>query len=563
MITRPGDGPRRPLLLQALLPWRRDALPGDVAAGLTLAAIAIPEAMGYAKIAGMPVITGLYTMLVPAALFALAGSSRRLVVGADSATAAMLAAGIAGVALPGSDAWVALAGVLALMTAAFLLLARVVRLGFLADFLSRTVLVGFLTGVGIQVACGQVPGMLGLEATGSGPVERIAGALAGIREASPAAVAVAAGVIAVILGARRISRRIPAALVAVAGATAATWALDLAARGLPVVGAVPGGLPVPRLPDPPAGWSALQDLIPLAFGMFVVILAQSAATARAYAARYGERVDENADLLGLCLANVGAALSGAFTVNGSPTKTAIVDAAGGRSQVAHLTMVAVVALVLLFLTAPLAWLPEAALSAVVFLIGVGLVDVAGLRRIRAERPWEFWTALTTTAVVALWGVEPGILLAVFLSLLVHTRHGYRPRNVVLLATPDGFWRARPVESAAQLAPGLIAYRFTHGLYYANAGVLEAEVTALAAAARPRLTWLCIDASAIDDVDYTAAETLRALHARLAADGVRLVLAGVAPAVRDQLARSGLEAALGADAFHATLGEAVAAYRSSR
>jgi len=554
-----ADDRRRPIL-QGVGPFHASELPSEILAGATLAALAVPEVIGYTKIAGMPVITGLYTLLVPMLLFASFGSSRHLVVGADSATAAILAAGLAGLAAPGSAEYAGLAGVLALLAAAFLAVARAARLGFLADFLSRTVLVGFLTGVGIQVAAGQVAGMLGLAGHGHQPLSQLWNDWRRIADVDPVDGAIAGAVLAVVVGARAISRRLPGALLAVAGATLASWLLDLESAGAHLVGSVPSGLPRFGLPHVEWSGALLQGLIPTAFAMFVVILAQSAATSRAYAARYDERFSEDTDLVGLALANVGAGLSGTFVVNGSPTKTEMVDAAGGRSQVAHLTTVAIVLAVLLFLTQPLAYMPDAALSAIVFAIGLELVDVAGLRGILHERPWEFAVALLTTSVVIFWGVQQGIVAAMGLSLLVHTRHGYRPKNALLVEDAPGRWRARSVASASQITPGLLIYRFTHGMYYANAPQLSEEVRALADRAQPPLVWLCIDAAAVDDVDYTAASALRSVQAELQARGIRLVFTEVSDEVFTELRRSGLTDRIGVDGFFATPGDVLDAYR---
>lgn len=555
------DARRRLPILQGILPLGAARIPSEILAGVTLATLAVPEVMGYTKIAGTPVITGLYTLLVPMLLFAVFGSSRHLVVGADSATAAILAAGLAGLATAGSPEYVGLAGALAFLAAAFLVVARVARLGFLADFLSRTVLVGFLTGVGIQVAVGQVAGMLGVESRGHEPLTQLWNDWRQIAEVSGTDVVISAAVLGVVFGARAISKRLPGALLAVMGATVASWALDLGAGGAHVVGSVPSGLPGLGLPEVDWSWPLLEKLIPTAFAMFVVILAQSAATSRAYAARYDEAFSENTDLVGLTLANLGAGLSGTFVVNGSPTKTEMVDAAGGRSQLAHLTTVAIVLALLLFLTGPLAYMPNAALSAIVFVIGLELIDLAGMRAILRERPWEFGVALLTTGVVVFWGVQEGIVLAMGLSLVAHTRHGYRPTNMVLVEDEEGHWRARRVASAAQLAPGLLVYRFSHGMYYANVQQLSEEILALADRAQPPLVWLCIDAAAVDDVDFTAAATLRSLHGELETRGIRLVFSEVSAAVRAQLERSGLVEKLGEDAFYVTPGEALDAYRS--
>jgi SulP family sulfate permease len=300
-------------------------------------------------------------------------------------------------------------------------------------------------------------------------------------------------------------------------------------------------------------------LIPAAFAMFVVILAQSAATARAYATRYDERFSENTDLVGLALANIGAGLSGTFVVNGSPTKTQIVDSAGGRSQLSLLVMAAIVLLVLLFLTASLAFMPEAALSAIVFLIGVGLIDLAGMRRVFKQRRSEFWVALITALTVVVVGVQQGILLAIALSLIEHTRYGYRPKNAVLVPGESGGRQPRPVATAAQAAPGLVIYRFTHSLYYANCRQFSDEISLLANTTEPPLRWLCLEASAVDDVDYSAAETLRSVHARLKARGIRLVVADVMEDLK-ALTRYRFKELFGEDAFYDHLEDVMKQYR---
>ena len=538
-------------LFQGILPIDGTQVPANVIAGITLAALAIPEVMGYTKISGTPVITGLYTILIPMILYALFGSSRRLVVGADSATAAILASGIAGMAEPGSGEWLALAGLLALMAAGFLFLARIARLGFLSDFLSRTVLVGFLSGVGIQVALGEVSGMLDLPGGGHGTIHKLVTTLGQIEQTNLISLTVAASVLVIITGSRKISKRIPGALIAVIGAITASWALNLERYGVHVLGPVPSGLPKIGLPIAAIDINLIERLAPIAFAMFVVILAQSAATSRAYAARYNEEFDANVDLTGLCLANIGAGLSGAFVVNGSPTKTQMVESAGGNSQLAQLTTSAIVLMVLLFFTAPLAYMPGAVLSAVVFLIGVELVDIKGMKNIYAERPWEFWVALITASAVVFVGVEQSILLAIVLSLVVHTRHGYFVTNMLIGPDKTLGLRQRPIGTREQVLPGLMIYRFMHSMYYANSQVLSKEIVELVRSADPPLLWFCIDAAAVDDVDFTAAETLLALHRTLAGQVIRLVWCEVIYEVRQEFDRSGLTDLFGEDAFFET------------
>jgi SulP family sulfate permease len=551
---------RRLPLLQGVLPINQQRIPVDILAGLTLAALGIPEVMGYTKIAGTPVITGLYTLLLPVLVFAIFGSSRHLVVGADSATAAIIAAGLAGLAAQDSAQYVALASALAIIAAVFLILARLVRLGFLANFLSRSVLVGFLTGVGIQVALGQVAGMLGVQSTGNGTIEKFVNALAQIPQANIATVIISLAVLVIIIGAGRINNKIPGALIAVVGSIIASYALNLAAYGVATLGPVQGGFPKIGLPQVQWTPAILTQLLTTAFSIFFVILAQSAATSRAYAIKYSDRFDENVDLIGLGLANVAAGISGTFAVNGSPTKTEIVDSSGGRSQLAQITTAFVVLIVLLFLTGPLAYMPSAVLSAVVFYIGVRLIDVKGMSGIFRMAPLEFVVAAITALVVVIFGVEQGIVLAIVLSLIDHLRHSYLPFDALLVPTPSGHWKATAVEQKQEAAAGLAVYHFGAGLYYANAVRFSGEILGLVEAARPQIKWLDLDASAISNIDFSGAGTVREVHDALQKRGVTLVLSGVTGNARKELDRYGLTKLIGEDHFYEGVPEVLEAYQ---
>jgi high affinity sulfate transporter 1 len=548
---------RRLPILQGVAPIDRSRVPGDLVAGITLAALGIPEVMGYTKIAGMPVVTGLYTILIPIALFAVLASSRHLVVGADSATAAIMAGGLAGMAALASPQYVALAGALAMVTGVLLLIARLLRLGFLADFLSRSVLIGFLTGVGIQVAMGQVGDMLGVSSGSGGTLRKFFGALGNIGDTSLTTLAVSLSVIAAMQGGRLISKRFPGALIAVIGSIIVSWGWELDTHGVSTLGAVPGGLPNFGVPD--VSWSQVWPLLPTAFALFVVILAQSAATSRAYAARYQEPFDENVDLVGLSVANVSAGLSGTFVVNGSPTKTQMVDSAGGRSQVASLSTAAIVLAVLLFLTKPLEYLPNAVLATVVFMIGIELVDLAGLHRVLSVRRDEFIVALITAITVVAVGVEQAIVLAIVISLVDHLRRSYSPRNSVLVPTMGEHLRPIPPRPGARTLDGLVVYHFASSLYYANANHFAEQVLSLTGDDEP-VRWLCIDASAIADIDYSGAQTLGEVAGALRARGTRLVLAEVATEVRAEVDRYGLLEVIGADPYFETVSDTIDAFR---
>ena len=555
---------RSPLpLFEGILPLDPSRISVDLIAGATLAALAIPEVMGYTKIAGMPVITGLYTIVVPILFFAILGSSRHLVVGADSATAAIMATGLVAIgAASGSTEYVELASLSALMCGVLLVLARLLRLGFIANFLSRSVLIGFLTGVGIQVAMGQVGGMFGIPSQSGGTIEKFFETLTLIpSDTSAATLAVSVFVLATILGLGRVNKKIPGALLAVVVAIAASYLLDLSAKGVSVLGTVPGGLPTFGLPTAVMTTDNVIALLPMVVSLVVVILAQSAATSRAYAMKYSDSFNENVDLVGLGAANFGAALSGTFVVNGSPTKTEMVDSAGGRSQIAQLCAAAIVVVVLLFLTGPLAYMPNAVLASVVFLIGVRLIDYRGMADIYRLRKGEFAVAAITAAVVVVVGVEQGIILAMALSILEHIYHSYKPYDTLVIETTDHGLKSVPIESGGQLAPGLAVYRFGSGIYYANAGRFTEEIMGIVEHADPPLTTLILVGSAIADVDFSGADSLRQVHEELQRHGVSLVLADLSPAVRTQLDAYGFTDKVGASNVYGTATEAVRAVTS--
>jgi sulfate permease, SulP family len=555
--------PREWPVLEGVLPIERSRVPAEALAGLTLAALGIPEVLGYAKIAGMPLVTGLYTLLLPMAVYAVLGSSRHLVVAADSATAVILAAALTGLAVTGSERYVRLAGLAALLTGGMLFVARLARLSFLANFLSRTVLVGFLTGVGIQVAAGQLPDMLGVSAAGHQTLPKLVNTVRAFPHVHWGDVAVSVAVIAVVVVARwinrRINRRIPGLLIAVIIAIIVSWAFDLASHGVAVIGSVPRGLPSLGLPA--LGWHDAASLLGAALSMFVVILAQSAATSRAYAGKYEEPFSEATDLVGLGAANVAAGFSGTFVVNGSPTKAQIVDSAGGRSQLSALTASAVVLIVLVLLTGPLAYLPDAALAAVVFVIAVELVDVAGMRRILACRKHEFTVALVTAAAVVALGVEYGIAIAIIASMVDHLRHSYNPLNSVLVKSLEGHWHAIPTQPGARTEEGLVIYRFGTSLYYANANRLSEDVAMLVGHGGP-LRWMVIDFAAIGDVDYTASAVLLKVVEHVHQHHVHLTLSSVLGPVRHQLDRYGISKALGDNAYFETPGEVLKAFHAT-
>jgi sulfate permease, SulP family len=547
--TAPQPGRHRPkFLLNGFLPIDSSRLPLDLIAGATLAALAIPEVMGYTKIAGTPVITGLYTLVLPVFLFALFGSSRHLVVGADSASAAILATGLIAMGqTTDSPTYVMMASLVALMCAALLIVARVLRLGFIANFLSRSVLIGFLTGVGIQVAIGQVGGMFGITGETGRTLQKFWETLKDIpTQTNVPTLIVSISVIATIVILERVAKRIPGALIAVVGSIVLSYTLNLAASGVTTLGPVPGGLPSISIPTSVITLDNISALLPTVISLVVVILAQSAATSRAYALRYGDSFEENVDLVGLGLANAAAGISGTFVVNGSPTKTEMVDNAGGRSQVAQLTTGVIVILVLLFLTGPLAYLPNAVLASVVFLIGLKLIDIKGMADIFRLRFGEFVVAAITAAVVVIIGVEQGIIVAMGLSLLEYISHSYRPFDNLLTWNKDGDRELVSLASKTQTEPGLAIYSFGASLYYANSSRFSEEIIDVVEDADPPLRWLGISCSAMVDVDYSGSDAISKLVDEMTGKKITLALCDVSPDLRKLLGAYGLIDKIGAD-----------------
>jgi SulP family sulfate permease len=541
-------------LFAGIRPVTRGGVVRDMLAGVNLASINIPQVLGYARIAGTPVVTGLYTVLLPLLAFAIFGSSRHLVVAADSATAAILYGSLSRMAVPSSDQYVALVSMVALLTAGLLMAARIFKLGFLADFLSRTVLAGFLAGVGLQVAIAMLGDMFGLAASSHFSLVQAWQILRGLPQLNPPTLELSAVVVGGILLGTRYAPRLPLALLAVVGTIAASAVYHFAERGIAVIGPVPGGLPSIRLPD--VSWKEFLELLPVSASCVVTIIAQSAATARGFGMQYHENVDENADILGLSVANAAAGMSGTFVVNGSPTQTAMADHVGARSQVAQLMLAGVVLLVLLALTGPLQYLPRCVLAAIVFTIAVGMIDVRRLRDIRRESPGEFSLAIATAAAVVALGVEQGILLAIALSLFRHVRHSYHPHTVMLAPDATGQWMPIPATPGTVTEPGIIVYRFGADLFYANQNFFTDEVRALVDAAPAPLRWFVVDAGAITDVDYSAAQSVRDLVDDLRSRDVGMIFGRVSAYLRSDLTRHRITEAVGEARIFATLHEAI-------
>ncbi len=504
----------------------------DLVAGITVAAIAIPENLGYATIAGLPVQTGLYCALVPAILFALVGSSRQLVVGGDSATVTLVAAGAAVVAAVGSPEYTVAVGVIGLLTAAVLALMVVARLDFMADLISRPVLAGFLTGVGISLILGNLPSVLGVRAAGT-PLQRVRHLLSHLDEVNPTAALLGVGTVLLIVGVERWLRRVPAALLAILVMATLAAFLHAQAKGVTMVGAVPAGLP--SLAWPSLSLTQTAQLAGTAVSIAIVVVAQSAAVSRGYAVKREYEVDVAQDMAGLAAANLGSAVTSGFAISGSPPRTEAADDAGGRSQVVSLVMAACVAVVLLWLTGLFEHVPNPVLDAVVLAIGIRLLKVRELAAVARASRAEVAIALVTAVTVALVGVEEGILLAVLLSLVDRLGRLYRPHSDVLVDQGEVASRLRPrLRMEGSLPPGaldgVIVFRFGAPLFFANAENFASEVRALIAGSQQPVRLLVLDCAAMEDIDYTGAQTLATLGRELGESGGRLVLTEVTDAV---------------------------------
>ncbi len=445
-------------------------------------------------------------------------------------------------------------------------IARVARLGFLANFLSRTVLIGFLTGVGIQVAMGQVGGMFDVPAQKvsttafAGTIRKFALTLAHIGEGSWQTALVSLSVLAILIVFGRWIKAVPGGLVAVVGMIGLSYAFDFASHSISTLGPVPSGLPHLGLPQH-VTWNDVGLLMATSISMFLVILAQSAATSRAYAVKYNEDFEENTDLVGLGLANLAAGLSSTFVVNGSPTKTEMADDAKSHTQVAQLTTAAVVAIVLLFLTKPLQYLPNCVLSSVVFLIGLKLIDIHGMKEVYRLSREEFWVAALTALVVVAVGVEQGIILALLLSLVLHVRRHYTTVDVVITRDAKGHVAPVPVTPGARTVPGLVIYRFGAGIFYANATRLSDEVLAIAGSDDPP-RWIVLDAAPIDDIDYTGGKTLSELADQLKERNIVLAVCNVEKRVQSELDRYEITSKIGSEHVYETVEDAIDAFRGA-
>ncbi|MDI6643577.1 MAG: SulP family inorganic anion transporter [Methanobacteriaceae archaeon] len=547
-------------LFEGLLPLKPANYTSEIIAGILMAAIFIPEVMGYARIAGMPIISGIYTILLPMAVFAIFCSSKHTIVGADSATAAIIYGVLITVAVPESQDYMALASLVAILCGIFLIIARFFRLGFIGDFLSRTSLVGFLTGVGIQVAISQLGGIFGIKSVGINTIPSIINFLQNLSSIHSYTLILSIIVLATILITRHISPKIPGALFAVVGTIIASLLFDFSRIGISLIGTIPNTIPSFMIPN--LDVLNLYTLFTATVACLTVILAQSAATSRAYSIKFSEEVDDNKDILGLGLANLFAGLNSSFVVNGSPTKTQIAVDSGARSQMATLITAATVLLVVIFFTKPLSFLPNATLSSIVFLIGLEMVDISGLKDILHKAPSEFYLALITLLTVLFAGVLWGIIVTISISILLHLSHSYRPNNSILTINEKGRWTFTPVRPGEYTKKGLILYRFNRDLYYANSYKLMKEVLMLIKTSKYPVQWFILDSGGFSAIDYTSLQMLYELKNRL--DELKIVfgLTTVLPSLMKQFRNSGFIDVLGEENLYKNVNDALQAFENN-
>ena len=546
-------------IVAALRGYQPATFRADLVAGIVLSALIIPAGMGYAEAAGLPPITGLYATVGPLVAYFLVGPSRILVLGPDSALIAPIAATI--VPLAGGDAGrsVALAAALALMVGAICLAAAAARLGFLTDLLSRPVRVGYMNGIALTVIVGQVPKLLGFSVSGSDFLAESTGIVRGILDGRtvPVALLVGAGSLVVILVLRRLSGRAPSVLVAVVLATLVVTVFGLSNQ-LAVVGAVPRGFAAAGIPA--VSLADLQALVPGALGIALVAFTDTSVISRMFAARRGESVDPDHELVALGVANVVGGLIGGFPVSSSATRTPVAAAAGAKTQVTGLVGAGVVVVVLVAAPGLLTNLPSTALAAIVITAALGLFDLAGALRLLRLRRSEFGLSIVSFSGVVVFGVLPGIGIAVGISLLDFIRHAWRPHDAVLGRVPSykGYHDITRHPDARQV-PGLLLYRWDAPLFFANADLFRDRAGAVVRHVEPPVRWLVVSAEPVTDVDTTAADALEELLTDLARAGIELHFAELKGHVKDRLKDYGIYQQLGDPAFHPTVGTAVKAY----
>jgi high affinity sulfate transporter 1 len=525
-----------------------------------LLVIAAPAQLATARLAGMPPITGFYAFVAGTALFALLGSNPQMSVGADSTIAPIFAVGISHLSTLGSPRYLDLVGILAVMVGVMVVLVGLLRLGWIADFLSMPIIIGFLVGVAVTIVVHELPDFLGLPAETGSTLHRIRVIGSHLDDVNGWALGIGLVVLAVMVSADRIDRRLPGALVGLVGSAAVVTALGLRAHGVEVLGTFPHG--APRLGLVGLSWSSIRSVMPLAGGVALVVISQSAATTRASADQGGYSVDVNRDFLGVGAGSIVAGLAGSFPVDASPPSTAAVASAGGRTQAAALGAGAAVAL-LVPAAALLKDVPVATLAAVLFVVAARIVHLGDLADIAHFDLLEFGLTLVTLLTVALVGVEQGIAVAVALAVLDRTRLSARPRLHVLGRIP-GTTSWAPISSAEHVAqlPGILVVLFATPLWYANANHFRDQLhSALARTIGPPRA-VVLDTTGMSDIDYTGLHALREALDELDRRAIPFAVARTGERVRKGLARGGLLERIGEQRFFDSINEAVISLRKA-
>ena len=529
----------------------------DLLAGVTVAALAVPSAMAYAELAGLSPVNGLYALLLPTVAYVLLGSSRQLVVGPEGSISALVAVSVLAFAGAGSADAAELAAMLALLVGACYLVALVLRLGWLADYFSRPVLIGYIHGVAVVLIIGQLGKLTGISISASDAIPQLVEAAREIGKVSGPTLAVAGIALAVMLPLKWIAPRFPAALVVVmAGIVLSSW-LKLDQHGVAVVGHIPSGLPSLKFPTQPL--NQVFDLVPGALGLFLVSFADEILTARSYAQQHGERIDVGQEMRAMATASAAAGVSQAFPVGASGSRTAVNDSMGARSQVSAMVAAIAVVGILLFLTAPIAHLPKAVLGAAIVSAAVGLVNVSAWRALAATDRVELTIAAVTTVGVVVVGVLEAVVFAVGLTILDAVRRSARPGDAVLGFDPVlGRFADVAQRPDARVVPGVVVYRLDDRLFFANARYVTRRMREAVRGAPTTSHWLVLDAEGIAHIDSTGMDALGRLVEELRAGGVSLVVARMRTGLKELIDDAGLDAQIGAQHFYPTVRAAVRA-----
>jgi len=529
----------------------------DLLAGLTLLVIAVPEQLATSRLAGMPPITGFYAFIAGTVLFAFLGSNPQMSVGADSTIAPLFAAGVSTLALTSSARYVGLVAILAVMVGVMVMLVSILRLGWIAEFLSIPIVTGFLSGVAVIIIVHQLPDLLGLPPASGSNLHRFRYVLTHLDAVNGWTLAIGLGVLAVMFMSARVDRRIPGALIGMVVSTALVGALDLQAHGVAVLGPIKHG--APHLGLAGLSWSTVQSLAPLAAVVTLVVVTQTAATTRAFAERGGYDIDAGRDFLGVGAGSVLSGLVGSFPVDASPPRTGAVVAAGGRTQAGPLGAAACVVL-LIPLAGVLKDVPLATLAAILIYIALRIFNGRELAAIYRFNLFEFGLAAVTLLAVVFVGVEQGILVAVGLAILDRIRLSARPQLHILGRIPGTTsWQRPELDPSAEQVPGVVAVLFATPIWYANAVRFRDEVyVALARQALQPVRVFVLDTPGMNDIDFTGTRAMSQVLDRCDRDGVTFAIARAGVHLRDSLRRVGLAERIGEDHFYPTVDAAVTA-----